>query len=96
MAEMDRHVTNRIDLVAAKLSYSLTDDRNANPLFKISDRSESVDHYAVLTAETALNRPLLEAEYGELCSLEGTRALERRRRAYNLIVDEETAVDRIA
>ncbi|MWV39356.1 class I SAM-dependent methyltransferase [Natrialba sp. INN-245] len=97
MAEMDRHVTNRIDLVAAKLSHSLSDDPNANPLFKISDGSESIDHYAVLTAETALNRPLLEAEYGELCSLEGALALwNDDEGAYNLVVDEETVVDRIA
>ncbi|WP_254763343.1 small ribosomal subunit Rsm22 family protein [Natrinema marinum] len=110
MAEMDRHVTNRIDLVAAKLSRSLTgdgsdanggggrgDSGSANPLFKISDGSEAVDHYAVVTNETALNRPLLEADYGDVCSFEGTLALwNDDEEAYNLVVDEETIVDRIA
>ncbi|QRV15620.1 class I SAM-dependent methyltransferase [Haloterrigena salifodinae] len=104
MAEMERHVTNRIDLVAAKLSRSLSDaDREggdhggrSNPLFKISDGSESIDHYAVVTAESSLNRPLLEADYGEVCSFERILALwNDDEEAYNLVVDEETIVDRI-
>ncbi|RZH66534.1 small ribosomal subunit Rsm22 family protein [Natrinema altunense] len=105
MAEMERHVTERIDLVAAKLSRSLSDgDGNggrgsgrSNPLFKISDGSEDTDHYAVVTRETALNRPLLEADYGDVCSFEGVLALwNDDEGAYNLVVDEETIVDRIA
>ncbi|WP_408959243.1 small ribosomal subunit Rsm22 family protein [Natrinema sp. 74] len=115
MAEMDRHVTNRIDLVAAKLSRSLSGEGDgsdatggggrgdsggggrANPLFKISDGSEAVDHYAVVTNETALNRPLLEADYGDICSFEGALALwNDDEEAYNLVIDEETIVDRIA
>ncbi|WIV66636.1 small ribosomal subunit Rsm22 family protein [Natrialbaceae archaeon AArc-T1-2] len=96
MAEMDRHVTNRIDLVAAKLSRSLSEGEDANPLFKVSDGSEDVDHYAVCTKETALNRALLEADYGEVCSFESVLALwNDDERAYNLVVDEETVVDRI-
>ncbi|QCS43425.1 small ribosomal subunit Rsm22 family protein [Natrinema versiforme] len=107
MDEMERHVTERIDLVAAKLSRSLSDGGNggggsdgrggrSNPLFKISDGSEEIDHYAVLTRETALNRPLLEAEYGDICSFEGILALwNDDEEAYNLVVDEETIVDRL-
>ncbi|WP_222919760.1 class I SAM-dependent methyltransferase [Natrinema sp. SYSU A 869] len=104
MAEMERHVTERIDLVAAKLSRSLSGgDGNggrgsgrSNPLFKISDGSEDTDHYAVVTTETALNRPLLEAGYGDVCSFEGILALwNDDEEAYNLVVDEETIVDRI-
>ncbi|WP_276252746.1 small ribosomal subunit Rsm22 family protein [Halomontanus rarus] len=109
MAEMERHVTNRVDLVAAKFSRSLSGDGNdggstaraggsdPNPLFKISDGSEAVDHYAVLTNETALNRPLLEADYGDLCSFEQALVLwNDDEEAYNLVVDEETVVDRLA
>ncbi len=105
MAEMERHVTNRIDLVAAKLSRSLSggDDGDgrgggrSNPLFKISDGSEEIDHYAVVTNETSLNRPLLEADYGEVCSFERILALwNDDKEAYNLVVDEETIVDRLA
>ncbi|WP_049925182.1 small ribosomal subunit Rsm22 family protein [Halopiger goleimassiliensis] len=97
MAEMDRHVTNRIDLVAAKLSRSLSDGPDANPLFKISDGSEAVDHYAVVTNETALNRDLLEADYGDALAFESVLALwNDDEGAYNLVVDEETVVDRLA
>ncbi|GAB3665388.1 small ribosomal subunit Rsm22 family protein [Halopiger thermotolerans] len=102
MADMERHVTNRIDLVAAKLSRSLSDSDDgrrsgrSNPLFKISDGSEQIDHYAVLTKETALNRPLLEADYGDVLSFESILALwNDDEEAYNLVVDEETVVDRI-
>ncbi|MXV62349.1 methyltransferase domain-containing protein [Natronorubrum sp. JWXQ-INN-674] len=105
MAEMGHHVPNRIDVVGAKLSRSLSGDdewdgrsggSSSNPLFKISDGSEQVDHYAVLTNETALNRPLLEADYGEVCSFEQALALwNDDEEAYNLVVDEETIVDRI-
>ncbi|TYL40479.1 SAM-dependent methyltransferase [Natronococcus pandeyae] len=106
MAEMERHVTNRIDLAAAKLSRSLSeaggdDDRpgsgNSNPLFKISDGSETVDHYAVLTRETSLNRALLEADYGDVLSFEQALVLwNDDEEAYNLVVDEETIVDRVS
>ncbi|WP_246999388.1 small ribosomal subunit Rsm22 family protein [Halosolutus gelatinilyticus] len=104
MADMERHVTNRIDLVAAKLSRSLSggDDRGdgrsgrSNPLFKISDGSESIDHYAVCTTETSLNRPLLEADYGDVLAFEQILALwNDDEEAYNLVVDEETIVDPI-
>ncbi|THE66045.1 class I SAM-dependent methyltransferase [Salinadaptatus halalkaliphilus] len=100
MAEMERHVTNRIDLVGAKLSHSLSDHGDhggANPLFKISDGSESLGHYAVLTNETALNRTLLEADYGTVLSFESILALwNDDEGAYNLVVDEETIVDPVA
>ena len=97
MAEMERHVPNRIDLVAAKFSRSLSEAPNANLLYKITDGSEAVDHYAVVTKETALNRALLEAEYGEVLAFEQILALwNDDEGAYNLVVDEETIVDRIA
>ncbi|SIS05895.1 small ribosomal subunit Rsm22 family protein [Natronorubrum thiooxidans] len=105
MADMDAHVTNRIDIVAAKLSRSLSESDSdggghssrSNPLFKISDGSETIDHYAVLTSETELNRPLLEADYGDLCSFEQILALwNDDEGAYNLVVDENTIVDRLS
>ncbi|WP_255169700.1 small ribosomal subunit Rsm22 family protein [Natrononativus amylolyticus] len=104
MAEMEAHVTNRVDLVAAKLSHSLSGDGasvdpapDRNPLFKISDGSERVDQYAVCTRETALNRPLLEADYGAVLGFEQALVLwNDDEGAYNLIVDEETIVDRLA
>ncbi|WP_135806291.1 small ribosomal subunit Rsm22 family protein [Halorussus marinus] len=95
MAEMERHVTERIDLVAVKLSHSLAEG-DRNPLFKIGDGSQSSDHFAVLTNETALNADLRTADYGDLLSFEQVLALwNDDEEAYNLVVDEDTVVDRI-
>jgi SAM-dependent methyltransferase len=93
MAESERHVASRVDCIAAKLSHSLSE---GNPLFKISDGSESLDHYAVLTRETALNRALSDGDYGALLSFENVLVLwNDDEGAYNLVVDDETVVDRI-
>lgn len=93
LADTDHHVTDRIDCVAVKLSHSLSE---GNPLFRIGDGSQSVDHYAVLTRETALNRALLDADYGEVLVFEGVLALwNDDEEAYNLVADEETVVDRV-
>ncbi|MFB6217566.1 MAG: methyltransferase domain-containing protein [Halobacteriaceae archaeon] len=92
MAEAASHVTDRVDLVAAKLSHDLSD--GGNPLFRVSDGSESTDHYAVLVRETALNRRLAAARYGALLRIEGGLVLYNEdESAYNVVVDEETVVD---
>ena len=94
MANMDRHVSNRVDLVAAKLSNDLAED--GHPLFKVSDGSERVSHFAVLVRETELNRDLRTADYGDLLSFEQVLALwNDDEAAYNLVVDDETVVDRV-
>jgi len=97
MADMDGHVSNRIDLLAVKLSHDLSpDDTGANPLFKIGDGSEGEDNYAVLVRETAGNADLAAADYGDLLAFDGVLALwNDDEEAYNLVVDEETVVDRI-
>ena len=96
-AESERHVTNRIDLVALKLSHDLTDDPGRNPLYRVSDGSESTDHYAVLTRRSALNEALVEAGYGDLLAFENVLVLwNDDEGAYNLVVDGETVVDRLA
>ncbi|GAA0467213.1 class I SAM-dependent methyltransferase [Halococcus dombrowskii] len=93
MADSERHVSSRVDCIAAKLSHSLSD---GNPLFKISDGSEAVDHYAVLTRETTLNRALSDADYGALLEFENVLVLwNDDEGSYNLVVDDETIVDRI-
>ncbi|WP_256685016.1 small ribosomal subunit Rsm22 family protein [Halococcus qingdaonensis] len=93
MADSERHVSSRIDCIAAKLSHSLSD---GNPIFKISDGSEAVDHYAVLTRETALNRELSDADYGALLAFENVLVLwNDDEESYNFVVDDETIVDRI-
>jgi len=94
MADAERHVAERVDLVAAKLSHSLA--AGENPLFKISDGSERTDHYAVCVRESALNRDLLATEYGALLRFEnGLLLWNDDEDAYNLVVDAETVVDRI-
>ncbi len=95
MAEMEHHVTDRIDIAALKLSPNLTTD--GNPLFKVSDGSEDVAHYAVLTNPTSLNATLTEAPYGALLHFENVLVLwNEDEEAYNLVVDDETIIDRLA
>ncbi|MFB6080244.1 MAG: small ribosomal subunit Rsm22 family protein [Haloferacaceae archaeon] len=97
MAETERHVTARIDLLAVKLSHDLSTDADANPLFLIGDGSQRVDHYAVLTRASALNRTLLDARYGAVLAFENVLVLwNDDEGAYNLVVDGETVVDRVA
>ena len=94
MASMDDHVTERIDCVGIKLSHDLSD--GGNPLFLVGDGSEQVDHFAVLTDASALNRDIETADYGDLLDFENVLVLwNDDEGAYNLVVDGETVVDRI-
>ncbi|MBP2250710.1 SAM-dependent methyltransferase [Halarchaeum solikamskense] len=94
LGDADRHVSNRVDLVAAKLSGDLSE--GGNPLFKISDGSEDTDCYAVLVDRSALNRDLLGADYGDLLSFESVLCLwNDDEGAYNFVVDDEVVVDRL-
>jgi len=94
LGEAERHVTDRVDLVAAKFSDDLSD--GGHPLFKVSDGSEAVDCYAVLVNRTALNADLVEAAYGDLLSLESALCLwNDDEGAYNFVVDEDAVVDRL-
>ena len=95
LAETERHVTDRINVAAVKLSHSLS-EAGANPVYKVGDGSESIDHYAVLTRETSLNSALRTADYGDVLVLERVLALwNDDEEAYNLVVDDETIVDAI-
>ncbi|ERH05625.1 MAG: hypothetical protein J07HN4v3_01228 [Halonotius sp. J07HN4] len=95
MAEMDNHVTERIDLLGVKLSHDLSDDGNS--LYRIGDGSQSTDHYAVLIKESGLNRDLAAAPYGAVLAFENVLALwNDDEAAYNLVVDAETVVDSLS
>lgn len=111
MAEMDRHVSKRVDLLAVKLSTDLSQqgetstasrrrergERDPNPLFKVGDGSEQVEVYAVCTRESALNQDLLGAPYGAVLGFENVLVLwNDDEAAYNLVVDAETVVDFVA
>ncbi len=94
MAEMERHVTNRIDLLAVKLSHDLTEHDGANPLFKVSDGSESVEHYAVLTKRDA-ERVASRRRLRRRAAFENVLVLwNDDEEAYNVVVDGETVIDR--
>lgn len=94
LGDADRHVSKRVDLVAAKLSNDLSE--GGNPLFKISDGSEDTDCYAVVVDRTALNRDLLGADYGDLVEFESALCLwNDDKDAYNFVVDDEVIVDRL-
>ncbi len=104
-AEMDRHVSNRVDLLTVKLSPDLSRQgersraygADPNPLFKIGDGSEQVEQYAVLTRESELNRSLREAPYGAVLSVENALVLwNDDEGAHNLVVDGETVVELVA
>jgi SAM-dependent methyltransferase len=97
MAEMERHVTERIDLLAVKLSRNLATSDRSNPLFKVGDGSEAVEHYAVLTRRDGLNETLALADYGDVLAFENVLCLwNDDEGAYNLVVDGEAVVDRVA
>jgi SAM-dependent methyltransferase len=94
LADSESNVTKRVDLLALKLSHDLSG--GDNPLFKISDGSESVDHYAVLTRSSALNDALARADYGALLAFENALVLwNDDEESYNVVVDAETVVDRV-
>ncbi|MGM0606137.1 MAG: SAM-dependent methyltransferase, partial [Halobacteriota archaeon] len=98
MADMETHVTERVNLLAVKLSHDLSDgDRRHNAVFKVGDGSERVEQFAVLTRETALNADLAQAQYGAVLEFENVLVLwNDDEAAYNLVVDDETIVDAIA
>jgi SAM-dependent methyltransferase len=95
LADAEERVTDRVNLVVAKLSHNLAGE-DANPLFKVSDGSEDTDCYAVLVRPTSLNRDLETAEYADLLAVEDALLLwNDDEQAYNFVVDEETVVDRV-
>ena len=103
LAATDEHVTSRIALLAVKLSHDLAGDDgdgrgpDPNPVYLIGDGSQSTDHYAVLTRGSGLNRALREASYGAVLEFRNALALwNDDEAAYNLVVDAETTVDRVA
>ncbi len=94
MADSETHVTDRVDCVGVKLSHDLG---SGNPLFLVGDGSEQVDHFAVLTEPTTLNRTLEAADYGAVLWFENVLVLwNDDEEAYNLVVDGETVVDPVA
>jgi hypothetical protein len=85
-----------VDVLVVKLSHDLNDG-DGNPLYLVGDGSQQVDHFAVLARESGLNRALREAPYAAALSLEHVLVLwNDDEEAYNLVVDGESVVDRVA
>ncbi|WP_267162740.1 small ribosomal subunit Rsm22 family protein [Halovenus salina] len=94
LKESERHVTDRIDCLVVKLSHDLAE--GGHPLVLVADGSQKIDHFAVVTKETTLNADLQTAAYGEALFVENVLVLwNDDEQAYNLVVDEETIIDRI-
>ncbi len=94
LATSERHVTERVDCVVVKLSPDLSAGEHA--LVLVGDGSQQVDHFAVLTDPSPLNRALVETEYGDPLYVENTLVLwNDDEGAYNLVVDGETIVEPI-
>jgi SAM-dependent methyltransferase len=95
MADSEDHVTDRINLLAVKLSHDLSAGDNA--LYRVGDGSQTVDHYLVCTRETMLNRDLRVADYGAVVFVENGLVLwNDDEGAYNVVVDDETVIDLVA
>ena len=95
MADSEDHVTDRVNLLAVKLSHDLSAGDNA--LYRVGDGSQTVDHYLVCTRETVLNEDLRRADYGAVVFVENGLVLwNDDEGAYNVVVDDETVVDLVA
>jgi len=95
LANSEHHVTDRVNCLAVTLSRDLAE--GGNPVILVGDGSQRTDHYAVQTVDTALNRGLVDADYGALLSFEEALVLwNDDEDAYNLVVDDETVVDVLA
>ncbi|WP_262177944.1 small ribosomal subunit Rsm22 family protein [Haloarcula laminariae] len=94
MADAESFVTDRVNLLAIKLSHDLSEGES-NPLYLLGDGSQAVDHFAVLTDPSMLNDDLRTAGYGDLLSIRNALVLwNDDEEAYNVVVDGETTVDR--
>lgn len=94
-ADSNEHVTNRIDVAAVKLSRALNDGSD-HRVYRLGDGSQRFPHFGVVTRETSLNRELIDATYGVVLAIEGGLLLwNDDEAAFNLVIDEETVVDRI-
>lgn len=89
-------VTERIDLAAMKLSSSLAETNDDNPLYVIGDGSQREEWFAVHINQTGLTTQLTDAAYGDLLLLSNALVLwNEDESAFNLVVDDEAVVERV-
>lgn len=94
LSRSESAISERVDILAIKQSHNLTEE--GNPLFRLGDGSQSVDHFAVVPKQTRLNEPLLSADYGDLLQIENGLVLwNDDEEAINVVVDDESIIERI-
>lgn len=95
LGESGAHIGDRVNLAVVKLSQSLAEGE-AHPVYVIGDGSQDEEHFAVHPSPTSLNDALASSNYGDILEIEGGLVLwNDDEGAYNVIVDEETIVDRV-
>jgi len=97
LATTPQKITDRINVVGTKLSHDLAATDGGNPIFRVGDGSQTVDHFVVKTVEGELVDPIDWVAYGSVCRFEGVLVLwNEAEEAVNLIVDHESVVEPLA
>ncbi len=95
LASIPETIGERLNVCVTKLSHDL--GTGANALYRLGDGSQTVACFGALAQESSLNRPIATAPYGAVLSIERALVLwNDDEDAINLVIDDETIVDRIA
>jgi SAM-dependent methyltransferase len=93
LSQIHRHVDDRVDLIAAKMSENLGDAKTR--VFRLCDGSAETPVYAVVPSYhiTAENKAILFAPYGAILELQGVLVRHNpKHNAYNVLVNRNTGV----
>ena len=97
LAETPERITDRLNVVGTKLSHDLAAGAAGNPIFRVGDGSQTVDHFVVQTVSGELVDPIAWVPYGSICRFEGVLALwNETEGAVNLVIDHESVVEPLA
>ena len=93
LSQIHRHVDDRVDLIAAKMSENLGDGKTR--MFRLCDGSAEIPVYAVVPSYhiTAENNVILSAPYGAVLELQNVLVRHNpKHNAYNVLVNRNTDV----
>jgi SAM-dependent methyltransferase len=97
LAETPHKITDRINVVGAKLSHDLAAASAGNPVFRVGDGSQTVDHFVVQTVSGELVESIAWVPYGSVCRFEGALVLwNDAEEAVNLVIDHDSVVEPLA
>lgn len=95
LGDAEALVGSRVTVLAVKLSQDLSE--GSNRLYRIADGSQGTPWFASHVVETDLTRTLIEAPHGGVVVVRrGLILWNDDEEAFNLVVDDETVVDRVA